>query len=547
MKKFLRAISLIMVFAMILAMFTACGSSGSKTDDSSKTDSSKTDSSTDTPADSSQTEATDNETATDENATLKDTLIWAQSADVFSFDPNIGKETVAIQVTGNIYDTLFTIDTEGNIIPMLATEWTQDDEVTYTIKLREGVTFHDGSPFTAEDAAYSIMRAVESPAVNYIAKFVDHVDIVDDHTIKLVTVEPYAPAIRNLTHPGMGITCKAYAEANGEDILKTAPMGTGPFKFIEWKQGDSVTLERFDDYWAGPAPMKTLIMRVIPEAAQRTIALETGEVDIAYDISPNDVSRLNETDGVSVVTKASLMCYYIGMNFQNEYLGNQKVREAIRLAIDVEPMIDAILYGGAQLATTVLAPACFGFVEDAPVIQADVEKAKALMAEAGYADGFDLTITVNEEQTRVEMCNVIQSQLKEIGINLKIDVVEQSTYVDIVGRGDHELCFQNWTTSTADADYTYYPLYHSTCWGSQGGRAFGEIPGIDAIVEQAKGETDPDKRIELYAQAEALVQEYSVNRPLVWTDLAVGLRDTVEGFELMSNTYHKLYNVKAYQ
>ena len=122
MKKFLRAISLIMVFAMILAMFTACGSSGSKTDDSSKTDSSKTDSSTDTPADSSQTEATDNETATDENATLKDTLIWAQSADVFSFDPNIGKETVAIQVTGNIYDTLFTIDTEGNIIPMLATE-----------------------------------------------------------------------------------------------------------------------------------------------------------------------------------------------------------------------------------------------------------------------------------------------------------------------------------------------------------------------------------------------------------------------------------------
>ena len=119
MKKFLRAISLIMVFAMILAMFTACGSSGNKTDDSSKTDSS-----TDTPADSSQTEATDNETATDENATLKDTLIWAQSADVFSFDPNIGKETVAIQVTGNIYDTLFTIDTEGNIIPMLATEWT---------------------------------------------------------------------------------------------------------------------------------------------------------------------------------------------------------------------------------------------------------------------------------------------------------------------------------------------------------------------------------------------------------------------------------------
>lgn len=527
MKRFNRVLSLVLALAMILAL-AACGGNNAGTNGNQN-----------------------NSTGTDDSSTgekvLKDTLTWAQSADVFSFDPNIGKETTAIQVTGNIYDTLFTVDTEGEIQPMLATEWEQEDEVTYIIHLREGVLFHDGSEFTAEDAKYSIERAVASPAVNYIAKFVDHVDVVDDYTIKMVTVEPYAPAIRNLTHPGMGITSKAYAEANGEDILKTQPMGTGPFKFVEWKQGDYVKLERFDEYWAGPAPMKNLIMRVIPEAAQRTIALETGEVDIAYDISPNDVERLNSTEGTSVVTGASLMCYYIGMNFQNEYLSNQKVREAIRLAIDPEPMISAIMYGGAQLATTVLAPACFGFQEDVPAVTLDVEKAKQLMEEAGYADGFDLSIVVSDDQTRVEICNVIQSQLSEIGINLSIDVVEQATYVDTVNNGDHQLCFQNWTTSTADADYTYYPLYHSSCYGSQGGRAFGEIPGMDAILEEAKGCEDQDERIRLYGEAEALVQEYSVNRPLMWTDLAVGMTDHVEGFELMSNTYHKLYNVKVYQ
>lgn len=537
MKNHHRILSLFLAMSLLVLSVTACGG---KTNDTPADPSTSTQS---PPASDKKDDA--GEPAQD--AEVKETLTWAQSADVFSFDPNVGKETTAIQVTGNIYDTLFTVTADGEIVPMLATGWEQNDELTYTIKLREGVVFHDGSPFTAEDAKYSLDRAVASPAVNYIANFIDHVDIVDDYTIKMVTVAPYAPAIRNLTHPGMGITCKAYSEANGEDIYTTAPMGTGPFKFIEWKQGDYVKLERFDDYWGGPAPMKYLTMRVIPEAAQRTIALETKEVDIAYDILPNDVERLNAADGVSVVSGPSLMCYYIGMNFQNEYLSNVKVRQAIRLAVDVEPMISAIMYGGAQVATTVLAPACFGFQSDVQPAPYDVEQAKQLMKEAGYENGFELSIVVSDDQTRVEICQVIQNQLKEIGIDLKIDVVEQATYVDTVGRGAHELCFQNWTTSTADADYTYYPLFHSSCYGSQGGRAFGEIPGIDAILEKAKGCEDPNERIALYGQAEALIQEYAVNLPLMWTNLNVGLTDQVEGFELMSNTYHKLYNVKVYE
>ncbi len=491
--------------------------------------------------------ATSSEAAPEEKK-LKDTLTWAQSGDVFSFDPNIGKETVALQTTGNIYDTLFIYNTQCEIVPMLATEWEQVDAENYIIRLREGVKFHDGSDFTAEDAKYSLERASVHPFFCYLAKFIDHVDVFDDYTIQMVTTEGgFAPAIRYLTFPAIAMMSKEYAEANGEEILTTAPMGTGPFKFVEWKPGNYVKLERFDEYWNGPAAMKNLVMRVIPEAAQRTIALETGEVDLAYDILPNDIDRIENTEGFGVAKVSSLMCYYIGMNFQNQYLADQRVREAIRLTIDPAPMIASVLYGAAREATTVVSPEVFGFQPDVAPIAVDVEKAKQLMSEAGYADGFDLSITVSEYQERIEMCQIMQEQLKAININLSIDVVEQSTYVETVNRGAHELCFQNWTTATLDADNAYFALYHSSRFGSQGGRVFAEIPGMDAILEAAQKCADTEERIKLYGEAEALVQKYSVNRPLIWVNLAVGVSNNVEGFEMMPTGYHKLYTVKVYE
>lgn len=477
---------------------------------------------------------------------LKDTLTWAQSSDVFSFDPNIGKETTAIQVTGNIYDTLLTVDENMEVQPMLAESWEQEDEVTYLFKLRKGVKFHDGSDFTAEDAKYSLDRAVATPQVNYIAQFIDHVDIVDEYSIRLVTVEPYAPTLRNLTHPGVGITSKAYAAANGEEILKTAPMGTGPFKFVEWRQGDYVKLERFDEYWAGPAPMKNLIMRIIPESTQRTIAVETGEVDLAYDIVPNDRKRLEENDSTQVYSVASLMAFYVGINHTKPYMEDPLVREAIRLAIDPKPMIDSIMYGSATKAECVLPPAAFGFQKDLPEIKSDLEKAKELMADAGYPDGFKTSIIVSEDQTRVEICHVIQSQLKEIGIDCSIEVLEFANYVDSADKGLHDMCLQNWTTATADGDYTYYALFHTSKFGSQGNRVMKTIPGIDTLLDAAKASSDPDERVRLYGECEKLLTEYSVNRPLMFLELIAASTDKVEGFMMIPNTYHKLYKVKVY-
>lgn len=521
MKKIKKFVSVALVLCMVAAMATGCGggSDGGET----------------------------SEGGAEGEGKVKDTLIYAQSADVYSMDPRIGKETVAVQTTGNIYDTLFRQKPDNSIIPWLATEYEQEDEVTYLIHLRDDVKFHDGSDFTAEDAKDSLERASVAPAVEFIMGYIDHVDVVDDYTIRMVTKYPYAPAIRNLSHNAAAMTSKAYLEEKGDDILLTEPMGTGPYKFVEWQQGDHVTLERFDDYWGGPAPMKNVTMRVIPESSQRTIALENGEVDIAYDILPADVDRLNDEDGITCLSEQGLMCYYVGMNYQNKYLSDLKVRQAIRLAIDAEPMLESVMYGKAVLANSTLADGCFGFQKENPQIETNVEEAKKLMQEAGYSDGIKLTITVPDYQEKIEMCTVMQSQLKEIGIDLAVDVVEQSTFVDTVNNGKHELCFMNWTTTTADADFAFYAMYNSKCWGSQGGRFFGEIPGVDELLDKARAEMDEDARYKIYGEIQKAVDDYAVDRPLVWTYLNVGISDKVEGFEIYPHTHHKLYDVKVYE
>ena len=181
-------------------------------------------------------------TATD----YKDTLIWAQGADVTSFDPHQGKETPAVEVTCQIFDTLVTVDAETNeIVPQIAESWEQTDEQTYVFKIRQGIKFHDGSDLTAEDVKFSLDRARNSAAVSYIVDFIEDVTVDDEYTVTVKTNAPYAPTLRNLAIPFAAIVPKAVVEAN-EDAFILNPVGSGPYCFVEWKQGDHVTLKAFE-------------------------------------------------------------------------------------------------------------------------------------------------------------------------------------------------------------------------------------------------------------------------------------------------------------
>ena len=349
-KSFVRVMTLVLALVMLLSL-VACGGKQSTAT---------------TEADASA----ENGGSTEATATAyKDTLIWAQGADVTSLDPHQGKETPAVEVTCQIFDTLVTVDAETNeIVPQIAESWEQTDAQTYVFKIRQGIKFHDGSDLTAEDVKFSLDRARNSAAVSYIVNFIEDVTVDDEYTVTVKTNAPYSPTLRNLAIPFAAIVPKAVVEAD-EDAFILNPVGSGPYCFVEWKQGDHVTLKAFDDYYAGKAATENLIMKVIPETSQRSIALETGEIDLAYDLAVNDIPKINDNDKLMVYEIPSLTCWYVSMNMNKEPFNNPLVREALAMAIDRQTIIDSFYngYGLAAGGFLILTLGSFGLMSPAEV------------------------------------------------------------------------------------------------------------------------------------------------------------------------------------
>lgn len=515
-KNFNRAMSLVLAAAMALSLAACGGKQGNNGADSGTADGYKT------------------------------TLTWAQGADVTSLDPHQGKETPAVQVNTQIFDTLVTVDPETNeVVPQIAESWEQTDDQTYVFKIREGIKFHDGSDLTAEDVKFSLDRARNSAAVSYIVNFIEEVTVDDDHTVTVKTTASYAPTLRNLAIPFAAIVPKAVVEAD-ENAFILNPVGSGPYKFVEWNQGDHVTLKAFDDYYAGKPETENLIMKVIPETSQRTIALETGEVDLAYDLAVNDIPKVNSDDKLTVYEIPSLTCWYVSMNMNKKPFDNPKVREAMSMAIDRQTIIDTINAGSGQTADSIIAPAVFGYYSTG-VKEYNPTKAKELLAEAGYPNGFSTTLWVNDNQSRIEMCQAMQAMLLEVGVQCNLEVLEFGSFISRTTAGDHDLAYFGWTTSSGDADYSYYSLEHSTQQGAAGNRSFLADPDVDKLIEEARSNTNEEERKELYKELAIKLDEINNNIPVYYSSINVGANKKVEGFVMDANGYHSLEKVKVAQ
>ena len=476
----------------------------------------------------------------------KNTLTWAQGADVTSLDPHQGKETPAVQVNTQIFDTLVTVDPETNeVVPQIAESWEQTDDQTYVFKIREGIKFHDGSDLTAEDVKFSLDRARNSAAVSYIVNFIEEVTVDDDHTVTVKTTAPYAPTLRNLAIPFAAIVPKAVVEADENAFIQN-PVGSGPYKFVEWNHGDHVTLKAFDDYYAGKPETENLIMKVIPETSQRTIALETGEVDLAYDLAVNDIPKVNSDDKLTVYEIPSLTCWYVSMNMNKKPFDNPKVREAMSMAIDRQTIIDTINAGSGQTADAIIAPAVFGYYSTG-VKEYNPTKAKELLAEAGYPNGFSTTLWVIDNQSRIEMCQAMQAMLLEVCVQCNLEVLEFGSFISRTTAGDHDLAYFGWTTSSGDADYSYYSLEHSTQQGAAGNRSFLADPDVDKLIEEARSNTNEEERKELYKELAIKLDEINNNIPVYYSSINVGANKKVEGFVMDANGYHSLEKVKVAQ
>ena len=472
---------------------------------------------------------TNSEQASDPSQRVaKDTLVIAKAEDVTSLDPQAIVNEKSFSIYCNMYEGLVTYDAETQTVnPCLATEWEQIDDLTYHFTLREGVKFHDGNTMTSADVVASFDRMVNSGVVSTYVSFIDYVEADGDYAITMHIKEPYAQIMQALSNPSAVVVSKAAVEKYGDDFANH-PVGTGPYKFVEWKVADSISLTAFEDYWGEPAKTKNLVFKVIPEGAQRTIMLETGEVDIAASILPVDAPRVEEDPSLSLFHETG---YKVTMLFlkcdSNGPTSNPLVRQAIECGINKQEIVDAVVNGYGEAGSLYCTPKTSGYTSEKDRGNAyDPEKAKELLAQAGYPDGCKIEAYVASNQTYEEIAAIIQAQLAEVGIVLDITVMESNAINEKVYSGeDIPLRINFYNNLCGDLDLVLQKLVPS---------AYGQVYFNDQVTElmyEARSKTDLQQRQEVYNRFWDLMAEDKPWIALYYEETLIGMSNKVEGFQ----------------
>lgn len=476
--------------------------------------------------------------------TAKDTLIVGMGADAKSLDPHATNDQPSSRVSKQIYETLINQNEKMELEPGLAESWDQVDELTFEFKIKQGVKFHNGEELTADDVKFTLLRALESTHIGHIVGAIDgeKIEVVDPYTIRISTKEPFAPLLAHLAHTATGILNEKAVTEGGEDYGQK-PVGTGPFKFANWVTGDKIELDRNDEYHGEKAKVAHVVFRNISDNTTRTIELESGGVDIAYDVQPTDVTRVEENGDLTLLRDMNLSTTYIGFNANKAPFDNVKVRQAINYALDMKTIVDVVYAGVGAPSKGPLGPNVWASNQELDEYGFDIEKAKSLMAEAGYADGFKTTIWTNDNQQRMDIAEIVQNQLKEIGIEAEVKVIEWGAYLDGTANGEHDMFILGWVTVTGDPDYGLYALFHSSQHGAAGNRTFYSNARVDELLDTARGTADPAAREAAYKEAQEIIRDEA---PWIFTwtgeDLT-GTRSNVKGFTQHPAGHHKLAGV----
>lgn len=478
-------------------------------------------------------------TTEDTPAVVKEDVVVALAADIASLDPQGHNDTKSEAVSFLLYNRLFRLNSDFEVVADLAESWEQPSDVEWVIKIKEGVKFHDGSEVTAEDVVASLLRSKEQPKVQQVLSEVNAIEAVDTYTVKFTTNSAFAPFLYTLVHAGTSIMPKAYLESGDEFAM---PIGSGQYKFVEWVSGDTIVLEKNEDYYNADdmGQAKTITFRVIPEGTSRTIALETGEVDAVMELQALDASKVEEAAQLTLYQKPSTSFAWYGVNTEKPPFDNLKVRQAFQYAIDKEAVLIVAIDGAGIVADSVMAPSFLGY--KAGPYTYDPAKAKELLAEAGYADGFEMTIWASGDE-RKRIAEIIQANLAEIGITASIEMYEWSTYIDLLLKGEEQSYVLSWT-SNPDPDATLTPHYFS---GNVGGMNFGRIQDdkMDAMLKGAREELDLAKREALYNEIHDYINnDIAANTPLFVKNAVIGANKDLQGVELSPQgllNLHKLH------
>ena len=449
-------------------------------------------------------------------------LVIGTPADVASLDPVDGGGTVSTAVRNLVYNYLVKYTPDLQLVPDLATEW-EVDGTAWTFQLRQGVTFHDGTPFNAEavKAHFDRLLGPEEPVrAGVYTPFVDRVEVVDEHTVRFITTYPDAFFLSRLAEDAGAITSPTAVE-QGIDLARE-PVGTGAFTFVEWVPDVQVIVERNDDYWDTPALLDRVVFRPISEASARTIALEAGDIHVAAEVPAESLARLQADEDVELIFRDTTRQLFFGMHNLKEPFDDHRVRMAMNLAVDMDSIV-ASLYG--ELGTALngsVPPAAVGSYQPTEVFY-DPQRARDLLADAGYPDGLELSMVGPRGRylKDFELQQAVAQELGKVGITVTIESVEWAQYLDLVRQPTEssELHFWQDAWTRADAAGVLRTRYHCDSFVPDGNNLTGYCdPALDALIEQAEQALDVATRDRVLREAQELL---APQVPSLW---GVGIR-----------------------
>ncbi|MFA9422415.1 MAG: ABC transporter substrate-binding protein [Sedimentibacter sp.] len=528
-----------MVLAMVSATITGCGTSTTSDKPAGGNE----------PADVQE----------DANEEAKDSIVIAVASDVLSMDPYRYNETPTNQFMLHIYETLVTFDNEFKVKPNLAESWeVAEDGVTYTFHLRKGVKFHDGDELTAEDviASFDTAKNPDSPSAfsnffNGIASY----EATDDYTVTIKTNDVYPILLNDISN--VYILKKENVVGKTEEEIGDVVIGTGRYKFVEQVKEDHIDLVANADHWSGEKPITNVRFRPITNEATRTATMLSGDVDLTVSISVRDIDRINSTDGMAVITQQGLREIYLNLDSREDSpfftdtpnpMANVKVREAMYRAIDEDTIVKNIMNNYATVMNSYV-PINYNGYQDVERPAYDPELSKQLLAEAGYPDGFEITLDASNDRyvNDGSIAQAVAGYLEKVGIKVNLNLMPKANFFSYIKPAENKsmVLMTGWADSSAEGltlekDLLYtFDLERGIGTVNRGHYSNTEV---DALIDKASVELDGVKRAEYVAEADKLARADYSYIPLHFEHDTYAVKDTIN-FTPKMNQYVEAWTI----
>ncbi len=447
-------------------------------------------------------------------ATAPKDIVIANNANFVSLDPQDTNDNISFSAEKAIYQGLLGFDKDMKLVGVLATDWVASPNAKkFTFHLRKGVSFQDGTPFDAAAVKVNIDRLADPANKLKRHSLFDQVEktVVDnEYTVSVYLKAPFGAMLNNFSHPGAMMISPKALQDYGKDIFKH-PVGTGPYLFKDWVTGDHLTLVKNPNYWGGPVNYNSITFRSIPEDGTRVAMLQSGEADFIYPVPTEQLQVLAGQGGIVVKHDPTVGIQYASMNTMKKPFTDVRVRQALNYAVDKDAFIKVVFNGIAGTATSCLAPNTRFYSPQTPYPY-DPAKAKKLLAEAGYPNGFETTLWVGTMSVSIKAAQFLQQQLAMVGVNMKIESLESGTMANKIWNvadpkdATIQMYYGSWTPSTADADWGMRPILGGTMIPPKGyNTAYFQNKEVNADIQAGLDSADVATRKAAYEKAQKTI------------------------------------------